>query len=129
MSLLDYLEKSVKPILTRYYVFRSKLIGVKLHNIKQSDEEFHTHPWWGISFHWTPYYEERLINKPPLYSTIRYKRYFNIISPWTPHRVITDKPMWTLFIHFWRVNENWQYGETVAPWRGPDVGTNTEATV
>lgn len=123
MSLLDYLEKSVKPILTRYYVFRSKLIGVKLHNIKQSDEEFHTHPWWGISFHWTPYTEARMVNckvcGPKCIRSYR-RRLVNIVSPWTPHRVVTDRPLWTLFIHFWRVNENWQYGETVAPWRGPD---------
>lgn len=129
MSLLDLLEKSVKPILTRYYVLRSEYFGVKIHHIKQSDPEFHTHPWWGVSFHLRPYQEERLItledekgSLPPVIVR-RWRWPVNIVSPWTPHRVVTKQPMWTLFIHGPRVNENWQYGGDVAPWRGPDKVT------
>lgn len=135
MSLLDLLEKSVKPILTRYYVLRSHYVGVKLHHIKQSDPEFHTHPWWGVSFHLKPYTEERITREEyDQHGLIKFQRiesrcrwFINIVSPWTPHRVITNKPMWTLFIHGPRVNENWQYGGDVAPWRGPDKQKESNA--
>lgn len=111
------LERSVKPILTRYYVLRAKWLGIKIHHIKQSDPEFHTHPWWGISLHLRPYIEERMENGV----VVTRKRWLiNLVSPWLPHRVVTDRPLWTLFVHGKRVNENWQYGGTVAPWRGPD---------
>lgn len=121
---LSRLERSVKPILTRYYVLRSHYLGVKLHHIKESDPEFHTHPWWGISFHWVPYTEERKPGKRERI-TARRRWFVNIVSPWIPHRVIVDKPMWTLFIHGPRVNENWQYGGETAPWRGPDEKVTT----
>lgn len=129
MSLLDLFEKSVKPILTRYYILRSKWLGIKLHHIKESDPEFHTHPWWGISFHLRPYAEERRYYtfrkpwqlEPDVHTTMRRKWFVNIVSPWTPHRVMVCRPTWTLFIHGPRVNENWQYGEVKAPWRGPDA--------
>lgn len=121
--LLARLEKSVKPILTRYYILRSKYVGVKLHHIKESDPEFHTHPWRGISFHWRPYLEERWIAKGDEgqdITSFRRCRWFNVVEPFVFHRVHIIKPMWTLFIHGPRVNETWQYGGDVAPWRGPE---------
>lgn len=52
---------------------------------------------------------------------IKRRLFFNLISPWRAHRVLTDKPVWTLFIHGPRVNEKWRYGQKEAPWRGPDT--------
>lgn len=115
--LLQRLEKSDKPILTRYYVLRSRWLGIKIHHIKQSDPEFHTHPWWGLSIIFGAYREQRL-RRRGFSDSLRWL--FNIVSPWDKHRVVINKPVWTIFIHGPRVNENWVYGNKAAPWRGPD---------
>jgi len=112
------MKKSVKPILTRYYLWSSKWFGVKLHHIKKSDPEFHTHPWWGVSIIFGGYREQYEDDQRE-----RRRLFVNLISPWRGHRVLTDKPVWTMFIHGPRLNEGWRYGASMAPWRGPDPET------
>lgn len=109
-----FLKKSDKPILTRYYIFRSKYLGIKIHKLK-GDKEYHNHPWWAFSIIFG-YYKEHL--ESLIKSKLRFG--FNIISPWKKHKIKVHKPTWTVFVNFWRVNENWTYGDDIKPWRGPD---------
>jgi hypothetical protein len=100
---------TANPALTRFYLCPH----VKLHRINCSDTEFHSHPWNGISLIFGSYVEQAMGEE--------HRRIgFNYISAQTPHRIIVSKPVWTLFIHGQRINENWTYGGTKAPWRGDD---------
>lgn len=98
------------PALVRFYL----LPKIKLHYIFQSDADFHTHPWDGISIIFGSYQEQR--GDSPL----QRRRFFNRVYAHTPHKVLIDKPVWTLFIHGSRINENWQYGTETKPWEGSD---------
>lgn len=125
-GVMGWFKKSAKPILTRWYLLSTKWFGIKLHHIHKSDPEFHNHPWWGISIIFGWYWEEyeefdlteaKIQNGIPKHLRIG----INVISPWRKHRVITNKPVWTLFFHGPRINDRWVYGNKVAPWRGPDT--------
>lgn len=98
------------PALVRFYI----VPRVKLHYIFNSDDDFHTHPWNGLSIIFGSYKEE-LENEP-----IKTRRFFNWVYANRPHKVTIDKPVWTLFIHGPRVNEQWQYGSQTKPWEGSD---------
>ena len=100
---------SIGPALTRFYICPH----IKLHHIKQSDDDFHTHPWNGISIIFGSYVED-------LDGIHSKKWFFNYIHALIPHKVIVDKPVWTLFINFRRFNENWKYGTKTKPWEGSD---------
>lgn len=110
------LEKSDKPILTRWYLFRSVRLGIKVHKLK-GDEAFHNHPWWGISFHLKPYREE-FEDQP---GAKHFRWLVNIVSPFRRHKVHVTKPVFSFFINFHRVNDKWTYGEQTKPWRGADT--------
>lgn len=101
---------TIGPALTRFYL----LPKIKLHHLHHSDEDFHTHPWNGVSFIFGSYQEFRG-NKP-----LKTRRFFNRIYATIPHKIILNKPVWTLFIHGKRINENWFYGTKNKPWEGSD---------
>ena len=101
---------SRKTQLTRYYLFNSKWLGVKLHHI-HGEDKWHTHPWHGISIIVGSYEED-------LGSGFKLKRFFNYIGPRRRHRV--RGRVWTIFIHGPRVNSKWEWDGVVAPFRGPD---------
>lgn len=98
------------PALIRFYL----VPRIKLHYIHKSDDNFHTHPWNAWSFIFGSYYEFR--DDEPLAR----RWFFNRVFAHTPHKVIIKKPVWTLFWHGPRINENWSYGEAVKPWEGSD---------
>lgn len=106
---------TIGPALIRYYI----LPRIKLHYIHSSDEDFHTHPWNGWSFI-LGHYTEHVPNEANDGYFEHERWFFNRVYAYRPHRVIIKKPVWTLFIHGPRVNENWQYGEAVRPWNGSD---------
>ena len=99
------------PALVRYYIAPH----VKLHHIVKDDEDWHTHPWNGISIIFGSYWEYRDGNAFPSRRWL-----FNRVFAHRPHKVSIDKPVWTLFIHGKRINENWKYGEAVQPWNNKD---------
>ncbi len=103
------------PALTRYYV----MPHVKIHRIHSSDESFHTHPWNGVSFIFGKYRE---LHKDSKKAKLRIL--FNFVKAHKAHRVIVHKPVWTLFINFRRINENWHYGDDEKPWEGSDQERN-----
>lgn len=111
---------TIGPALDRYYL----LPRIKLHRIYKSDEEFHTHPWNGCSFIFGKYKEIRGDGS----REVKTKWFFNRVRAFVPHKVIVDKPVWTLFIHGPRINENWHYGYGVKPWEGSDQERENEAT-
>ena len=101
---------TIGPALTRYYI----VPRFKIHYIHSSDDGFHTHPWdaWSFILGW--YDEERG-------NLAKQRRYFfNRVYAFTPHKVTIIRPVWTLFIHGPRINENWNYGESIRPWEGSD---------
>lgn len=111
------------PALTRYYICPH----VKLHRIHSSDDDFHTHPWNGYSFIFGSYTEYTQKYPELIYvgargpATIKHRRrWFNRVYANKSHKVEISKPVWTLFIHGNRVNENWAYGNSVKPWEGSD---------
>ncbi len=100
---------TIGPALVRFYL----LPHVKLHYIHSSDADFHTHPWDGISIIFG-YREEHCPGKPVT------RCFINRVYAFKPHKVTIIRPVWTLFIHWRRVNENWYYGSEHAPWQGSD---------
>jgi len=117
----------------RWYILSTKWFGIKVHWIRPTEDEWHTHPWNGFSLILGSY-EEQL---RPTYvhtakatlsgfkptTTIRnlpgaWKRvwFFNRIGAEKPHR--TRGNVLTLFFHGPRVNEDWYWGNKKAPWRG-----------
>lgn len=122
----------------RYYLFKLFGFGVFLHHIHHSDPEhlYHTHPWSGLSLFWGSYVEctqeweeSELESGVPtrLVGRVRTRRCLNWVRAARPHRVIVDRPMWTLFIHLPKSNQ-WgifdDFGNQVAktPWEGEGVG-------
>jgi hypothetical protein len=99
------------PALTRYYI----MPRVKLHHIHQSDADFHTHPWNGLSIIFGRYKEYR--GTDPV---LRTRWFVNRVYAHIPHKVIIDRPVFTLFMHGRRINDNWTYGESTKPWEGSD---------
>lgn len=110
------LEKSEKPILTRWYLRRGKNLGIKVHKLK-GDDTFHNHPWWAISFIFG-WYREEFEDQP---GVKHLRLFFNIVSPWRRHKVHVKRPTFTFFVNFWRVNDHWKYGDQTKPWRGADT--------
>ncbi len=108
---LRFRVSTIGPALDRYYI----LPRVKLHRIHSSDAEFHTHPWNGISIIFGRYTEIRSDEGVP---TTRW--FFNRVFAFIGHKVLVDRPVWTLFIHGKRRNENWYYGDSEKPWEGSD---------
>lgn len=106
------------PALTRYYICPR----VKLHHIHSSDDDLHTHPWDGISIIFGSY--DELLEDGVIYK----RRFFNKIYANRKHKVMIDKPVWTLFIHAKRSNENWKYGEETKPWEGSDQEREEDVT-
>jgi hypothetical protein len=104
----------------RYYLLKLLGFGVFLHRIHHDDPPgtFHTHPWPWVSFILGTYVEERLREEP------RRRRFVNVLSSKTPHRVtLPAGPVWTLLVHGRRDNE-WcvldDEGRPTSrePWRG-----------
>ncbi len=93
------------------YTWRLYLLPhVKIHWIRPTVDEWHTHPWNGLSFILGWYWEQKR-DQP-----WRLVWGWNWIKATTPHR--TKGCCLTLFIHGRRVNEDWFWGDKKAPWRG-----------
>lgn len=106
-----------------WYIFRCRWFGIKVHWIRPTEDEWHTHPWNGFSLILGSYEEQK---RPGDGSFVdvknksgRWRRVwlFNRIRAFIPHR--TRGNTLTIFFHGPRVNENWFWGEDKAPWRGP----------
>lgn len=102
----------------RWYVYRCKWFGVKVHWIRPEPDEWHTHPWHGVSFFFGSYEEQ---TRP--YGPWKKKRFINFIGARKKHRTRGNKM--TLFIHGPRVNEDWYWGSEKKPWRGPQSEDST----
>lgn len=105
--------------LDRFYLLKLFGFGVFVHRIHHSDPVclYHSHPWSGLSLIFGGYIE---IIRGKL--AVR-RRWFNWVSATQHHRVVVERPVWTLFIHGRRCNR-WsivnEHGETtsIEPWRG-----------
>lgn len=96
-------DHALGPLLIRYFLIRTKYIGVYLHRLCRSDEDraLHDHPWTFISLLLTEGYQE---HTP---SGIVYKRPGSLLyrpAKWR-HRLELTKPVWTLVIRFRRCRE------------------------
>lgn len=107
----------------RWYVISTPWFGVKIHWIRQVEDEWHTHPWNGFSIVFGSYEEQKVEATEISLSSgqmhegpWRRVRWFNRIGAFTPHR--TRGNTLTLFFHGPRINEDWFWGEDKAPWRG-----------
>lgn len=115
--------------LDRYYLFKFRGYGLFLHHIKDSDPlgRWHTHPWDGISYHLRGYAESQLFADQDgcIHEQLSWRRWRNRVAATTPHRVITDKPLWTLFFH-WPKSNQWKIFDrrlnviATEPWKGAD---------
>ena len=107
--------------LDRFYLLKLFGFGIFLHRIHDSDPVYlyHSHPWNGWSFI-LGYYDEVIRGQP---GRARRRYFFNRIRADQHHRVIADRPVWTLFFHGRRCNR-WsivdEAGKVVSqePWRG-----------
>ena len=95
----------------RWYIFSSKWFGVKIHKIRMTTDEWHTHPWNGVSIIFGHYYEQ--LEEDGWWHL---RMGVNFVGANRPHRTSGD--CYTLFIHGPRVNEDWFWGDEKAPWRG-----------
>lgn len=110
--------------LDRYYLLKFCGFGVFLHKIHASDPEglYHNHPWNGISIIFGKYIEHKKVDRS--YVNNRVRRWFNFIDG-VHHRVIIDKPIWTLFVHWprcrqWSIVDSLSNIVSVEPWRGDE---------
>lgn len=110
--------------LDRFYLLNLFGFGIFLHRIHHSDPVYlyHSHPWNGLSLILGSYWEVFRGQR----GRAQRQSFFNWIRADRHHRVIVDRPVWTLFIHGRRCNR-WsvvdETGATVSiePWRG-DTG-------
>lgn len=94
------------------YTWRFYLLPrVKIHWIRSTPDEWHTHPWNGFSIILGWYWEQLERDGP-----WRLVWGWNWIGAYREHRA--KGCCLTLFIHGPRVNENWYWGKKNAPWRG-----------
>ena len=111
---------SKRANVNRYYLLKFFGLGVFLHKIHHSDPEvFHSHPWSWFSIIFGSYWENRVFGR------WRKRTLFNFCKYGHCHRVVIDKPVWTLFFHgrrqgTWIVTD--KTGEILEtnPWRGVD---------
>jgi hypothetical protein len=96
----------------RWYVFRCRWFGIKFHRIRPEEDEWHTHPWNGISIIFGSYEEQITRDGPWLH-----RWGINFIGANREHR--TRGNCFTLFIHGRRVNDGWYWGDKIKPWKGP----------
>lgn len=91
------------PLLIRYFLLRTKFLGVYLHHLLRSDEDraLHDHPWSFVSIILTTGYVEHTPK-----GARRYGPGSILIRPaeWQ-HRLELDRSAWTLVIRFRRVRE------------------------
>lgn len=130
--------------LDRFYMFKLFGFGVFLHKIHHSDphETFHNHPWSGLSiifgkYHeYVAYVERNSQGNPIALTTIGYpRRWFNWIPAKRYHqvRLLTTKPVWTLFFHLPKSNKwsviDWKGRIVEAPWEGEGTGRSYRAAL
>jgi len=100
-----YDQSDGAPYLERYYLIKSRWIGVVLHHILRpdSDERLHNHPWrWAFSLILAGgYVEERLDSIDQVRSTTLRVGRLNKIGSNTYHRIsaLVADDVWTLFVH------------------------------
>ena len=105
-------HEQLGSLLIRYFIFRSKYIGVFIHRLLRSDvRTMHDHPWTFISIILTGEYTEHTLSKHINNLEVKkvYKRFSILYRPakWI-HRLEMDKPMWTLVIRFKRTKP-WEF--------------------
>lgn len=117
-----------KPYLVRYYILRTPWFRIRLHNILLSDYDcLHDHPWNFVSIILKGGYTE--IRESP------YGKYYQKFGPFKilyrkaedKHRLIVDKPAWTLVFMlkrrrewgFW-TRKGWVYHRDYIPTQSCD---------
>lgn len=111
------------PLLTRYFLFRSKRLAIFIHHLHASDEDraLHDHPWAFLTFLLSSGYWEHVDNWReikqkswlPQFQRIAgrfWRRRFSILyrpAKWR-HRLELERPVWTLVIRF-RRERDWGF--------------------
>ncbi len=123
-----------RPLLTRYFIFRSKWLGIFLHQFHRSDvDDFHDHPWSFITILLSSGYFEHIPAKSWFKGNFDrghdrfWRQRFSILyRPATFRHFVelpqhydgSETPVWTMVIRFRRIRE-WGFiirGEWI-PWR------------
>lgn len=115
--------KRAVPLMTRYFLFQSKPLGIFVHHFHRSDlDEFHDHPWTFVTVLLSSGYwehmpltgwritEPKVISGPVAADDTGYRRWRPRLSVlYRPakfrHYVEVKKPTWTLVIRFRRVRD------------------------
>lgn len=102
-------DASRGPLLTRYFLLRTRRLGIYLHHLQASDHDraLHDHPWPFISILLSGGYYEHTPSVDALGSERRWKRWGSILyrpALWR-HRLELTRPTWTLVIRFQRERE------------------------
>jgi hypothetical protein len=115
-------SKEKESPVRRFYLWKGQHWALFAHHILRSDSanQYHTHPWDGVSVIFGRY-REQILGKPQVF-----RMGVNLIRASQPHRIDIARPVWTLFFHFkrksaWGIYDN--NGNIIAadPWRGPDA--------
>jgi len=126
----DTCRPEAGPMLIRYFLFRSKYLGIYLHHFLRSDNDrhVHDHPWTFITFligggYWEhipknheagwcgcgAWHLRRNDDLLPYIARIRRHRFSILYRPATwRHWVEIDKPAWTLVFRF-RRERDWGF--------------------
>lgn len=101
------------PYLIRYTIFKRRNFSVKIHQILISDDAcLHDHPWPFVTMLLKGSYTEETFNGPSIFNIKHQTLYSPFSILYRPsnhfHRLIVDKPMWTLFITFKRL-KSWGF--------------------
>jgi hypothetical protein len=104
-------DASRGPLLTRYFLVHTPLVGIFLHHLHASDEDraLHDHPWSFVTCLLTSGYYE---HTPDRDGTIRrtWRRRFSVLyrpAEWQ-HRLELVRPTWTLMFR-WRRRRVWGF--------------------
>jgi hypothetical protein len=97
-----YIGGKENPLLVRYILFRIGAVGVYLHKLCRSDHDraLHDHPWPFVSVLLTGGYHEIHDQTKDREQVTEYRKRGSVLlrpAEWR-HRLLLDKPVWTLII-------------------------------
>ena len=98
-------------VFTRYFILRTKRLGIFMHRFDQDDVELHDHPWNNISIPLTGSIIEN--HHDGTYTMLRpFRPYWRNAEKLHMLHLPTRSPVWTLFIRFRRFRD-WGFAPVV----------------
>jgi hypothetical protein len=95
-EIIDACNPSIGPLMVRYFLLRSRWLGLYIHHFRRSDNDrhFHDHPWGFLTFLLSSGYFE---HTP---AGVFWRRRFSVLyrpAEWL-HWVEVPRPVWTLVV-------------------------------